>query len=158
MSNSSAPTLLVLDHLRRHDAAGALLPMAERIMELQQDLGRLLPAGTQEGCEVCGYAEGTLSLIVPTASLASKLRQVLPRLCEGFVRRGWKVNAIQVRVQPNVSIAPMQNNVNSEERAPIPDDALAAMAELANSVSDEGLAKSLAQLVAHHRKPAVKAP
>ena len=93
-----------IDFLRRHEGAAAMLPAAERLVRLRQDLLALMPAPLRGVCDVSGFDEETVNLRVFSASAAAKLRQTLPRLRDGLLDRGWKVNAIRVRVQPRISI------------------------------------------------------
>lgn len=93
-----------IDFLRRHEGAAAMLPAAERLVRLRQDLLALMPAPLRGVCDVSGFDDETVNLRVFSASAAAKLRQTLPRLRDGLLDRGWKVNAIRVRVQPRVLV------------------------------------------------------
>ncbi len=93
-----------IDFLRRHEGAAAMLPAAERLVRLRYDLLALMPAPLRGVCDVAGCDDDTVNLRVFSASAAAKLRQTLPRLRDGLLDRGWKVNAIRVRVQPRDSI------------------------------------------------------
>lgn len=97
---TSAP---VIEFLNRHDGAATLLPAAQRILKLRQDLLALMPASLRETFEVAGFDDETVVLKVSSAGAAAKLRQTLPRLCDGLSDRGWKVSAIRTRVQPGGS-------------------------------------------------------
>jgi Dna[CI] antecedent, DciA len=90
----------VIDFLNRHDTAAALVPAAQRALDLKKDLLMLLPTALREGCEAAGCDDGVLNLRVASASAAAKLRQTLPRIQSGLVDRGWEVSAIRIRIQP----------------------------------------------------------
>ena len=98
-------TATAMDFLRRHEGAAAMLPTAERLVRLRQDLLALMPAPLRNVCDVSNFDDDTVHLRVFSASAAAKLRQTLPRLRDGLLDRGWKVNAIRVRVQPRISDA-----------------------------------------------------
>ena len=40
------------------------------------------------------------TLFVPNASIATKLRQLLPRIEERLRQRGWTVGLVRIRIQP----------------------------------------------------------
>lgn len=94
----------VIDFLNRHDTAAALVPAAQRALDLKKDLLNLLPTALRAGCEVGFEAaesdDGVLNLRVASASAAAKLRQTLPRIQSGLVDRGWEVSSIRIRIQP----------------------------------------------------------
>ena len=40
------------------------------------------------------------TLFVPNASIATKLRQLLPRIEQRLLQRGWTAGAVRIRIQP----------------------------------------------------------
>ncbi len=92
-----------IEFLQRHDGAAGLLPAAQRILQLRQDVVALMPASLRDTCDVAGFNEEVVTVRASSAGAAAKLRQTLPRLRDGLLDRGWKVNAIRVRVQPGGS-------------------------------------------------------
>ena len=146
------PAASVMEHLRRNASTGNVLPIAERFLELQRDVNQLLPMTIPEGCSVCQFEEGELSIAVPSATLASKLRQTLPRLREGLERRGWKVNAIQLRVQPSNSSYKSTAYKPDPKRALVPENALPHLSDLAESLQQSPLKDALNAMV-RRRKP-----
>ncbi|HVL74685.1 MAG TPA: DciA family protein [Noviherbaspirillum sp.] len=92
------------DFLRSHDRMAALVSVAERLAALDRDCASLLPTGFS-ACRVLHLDGGQLVLAVPGAAWAAKLKQQLPRLQDGLVKRGWQVNAIRLKVQGgNISL------------------------------------------------------
>ena len=140
-----APT--IIEFLRRNDGAGNLLPAAERVLELRQDLLALVPAVFPETCEVAGFTEDTLTLRVASAGAAAKLRQTLPRLREGLLDRGWKVNSIRLRVQAFDSVEVSRSCAILPKHALMPGDAVAAFSELATQLSESPLKDAVSRLV-----------
>lgn len=92
------PGMGAADYLRTHDRLAGLLSVAERLAALQRDCTSLLPT-VFGACHVLHLNEGQLMLAVPNAGLAAKLRQQLPKLQDGLVKRGWQVNGIRLKVQ-----------------------------------------------------------
>lgn len=151
-SGRSAATIMEL--LRQDPTTGGLLPTAERLLQLQQDLNLLLPAGTAASCEVYVSSGDTLIVSAASAALAGKLRQMVPSLIAGLTQRGWKVNAIQLRVQPLNSLTNSNTYANGEEkpkRARLPSSALESWAELAETLEKSPLQEAVNALVRRRR-------
>ena len=75
--------------------------------QLQADCERLLPT-LFASCRVLQLREGALQVAVPNAALATRLKQVLPKLQDGLRQKGWPVDAVRLKVQlmPVVPQAP----------------------------------------------------
>jgi hypothetical protein len=86
------------------DSRGAsLLSTATRLMELQRQVGALLPEPMGSACRVLRFEDGNLTLGVPAASHSAKLRQLAPRIVAALEKQGWQVNGIAVRVQASLT-------------------------------------------------------
>ncbi len=140
-----------IEFLQRHDQAAALLPAAQRLLKLRQDVLALMPSALREVCEVSGFDDETVMLRVSSAGAAAKLRQTLPRIRDGLLSRGWKVNAIRMRVQPKLS-----SGVSTTWRAPsmtsIPQGALDAFAALNVTLEDSALKSAVERLIRRRRQ------
>jgi len=144
-----------IDFLRRHDSAAAMLPAAERLVNLRQDLLALMPATLRQTCDVSGFDDETVVLRVSSASAAAKIRQTLPRLRDGLLERGWKVNAIRMRVQPRISS--VESTGWKSGRAPDMGAAgIAAFAVLDSGLEDSPLKTAVARLLGRRGAAAVK--
>jgi hypothetical protein len=86
------------DFLRRDDKMAAMLPAIQRMAALQKDCATALPAMFKY-CEILAFEDGQLTLSLPNASLAAKLKQQVPKLQETLARRGWQVTAVKLKVQ-----------------------------------------------------------
>jgi len=93
----------VLDCFAENPVWGQLLPNLERLARLQVDLSACLPEAIKRRVQVVSLSQDTLFLAVASAALATKLRQTVPRMEAGLTSRGWKVNLIQIRVQPDTN-------------------------------------------------------
>lgn len=142
--NSKDASAPIIDFLRRHDAAAALLPAAQRNLRLGQDTLALLPAALRDGCEVAGCDDAIVILRVSSAGAAAKLRQTLPRLLEGLIGRGWQVSLIRVRVQPG---APNREAREKKNDAAISPGGLAAFADLRAALTDSPLQAAVDRLI-----------
>ncbi len=154
LSSGHVPT--ILDFLQQNGAPGNLLPVAERMLEIQQELRRCLPAGVAEDCEVCGLQDGNLVIQVSSPSVASKLRQTLPRLSQALTHQGWKINAIRLRLQPVNSSSESMAYAGSKrtgvpKKEEIPVSALEQFSRLANALEDSPLRTALEKAVRRRR-------
>lgn len=144
--NASVP---IIDYLQRQGGAPTLLPTAQRMLELRQDVLALLPATLGESCEV-SESDGAVSLRVASAGVAAKLRQTLPRVERGLIERGWQVSAIRIRVQPRtIDDAPV--TVTPRNGPDMPADAIEAFASLGREVPDSPLKDAIERLVRRRR-------
>ena len=145
--NATAP---VIDFLRRHDGAAALLPAALRNLRLGQDTLALMPAVLRETCEVAGCDDGVLVLRVSSAGAAAKLRQTLPRLRDGLLDRGWQVSSIRVRVQPRTLDTGTEAR-KGKTAVTISPQGVAAFADLRNTLADSPLKTAVERLIKRRR-------
>ena len=121
-----------------------LLPTLEKMAALQTDAERLLP-GVFNACRVLQLQEGQLHIAVPNAALATRLRQMLPKLQAGLRDKAWPVDGIRIKVQM----------MSGENRAPdrpaaqavLPSQAVQAFADLARSLEASPLRDALQLLV-----------
>ena len=141
----------VIEFLQRHDAAGGLLPTAQRALALQGDLQALLPAPLRDRCAVSAFDAETITLGVSSAGMAAKLRQTLPRLQDGLVERGWKVNAIRIRVQPKGSPTVSSTWVTGTGTS-IPSGGVDAFVALREALDDSPLRAAVERLIGRRRK------
>jgi hypothetical protein len=88
----------VASFLQQSDKLSPLLPTIKRNLSLQKECGSLLPP-IFDCCEVLNLADDQLVLSTPNASIASKLKQQLPKLQAHLQQRGWQINAIKIKVQ-----------------------------------------------------------
>ncbi len=140
----------VTDFLRANDKMAAILPAVTRLAALQQDCSGVLPA-LFDACSVLQFENGQLVLAAPSAAFASKLKQQLPKLQDGLLRRGWQVNAIRLKVQVG--------NIAEKQQKPkqlvLPAKAISALASLNQTLDDsprnQALKAALDTMLKRHR-------
>jgi hypothetical protein len=96
-------------------------------------------------CRILQLREGQLHIAVPNAALATRIRQMLPKLQAGLREKGWPVDGIRIKVQM----------MSGEDRVPdrpvtqaaLPTHAVQAFAELAQSLEASPLRDALQSLV-----------
>ena len=137
------------DFLRGDDKMAAILPAATRMAALQRDCATILPA-MFDCCAVLQFAESQLVLSTPTAALASRLKQQLPKLQDTLLKRGWQVSAIRLKVQVSASL--IKEPVIKQAVLPI--RAVSALADLGDTLEktkrNEGLVAAIEALVLRH--------
>ncbi|MBM3365859.1 MAG: DUF721 domain-containing protein [Betaproteobacteria bacterium] len=137
-----------LAYLRSDDTLAALLPTAQQVAELQAACETLLP--TLFGrCQVLHLRQGILTIAAPNAALATRLRQIQPKLQQDLQGRGWDVEQIRMKIQ-----------LMSAEPAPVPpgeprelsSSALSSFAALASEIEDSPLRDAVQALLRRRNK------
>lgn len=143
-----APAREASEFLQSSDKLSALLPAARRVGQLQADCERLLPT-LFAGCRALQLREGQLQVAVPNAALATRLRQLLPKLQAGLREKGWAVDGIKLKVQP-MPAEPQRPSRRMASRD-LPSSAVSSFADLAASLEqsprNEALRQALQSLV-----------
>jgi hypothetical protein len=142
--SSSART--VLDCFADNPVWGQLLPTLERLARLQDDVSACLPDTIKRRVKVVNLADDILALAVGSAALATKLRQTVPRIEAGLVARGWKVNAIQIRVQPETNSFISKSYQKKAKSAVVSSQASRSLAVLGEQLDDGPLKDAIARL------------
>lgn len=84
------------------DRSEPLASLLQRLRASQQCLDAVravLPAGLVPHVQAGPLDDEGWTLLVANAAVSSKVRQLQPRLMEALVQKGFKVNAIRLRVQ-----------------------------------------------------------
>jgi len=130
----------------------ALMPAVARMNELQKDCAAILPA-LFGSCSVMRFDAGQLVLATQNAAIATKLKQQLPKLQDGLLKRGWQVSAIRIKVQ----VGNISENTTKTKQLALPSAALSALeqlnAELDDSATNATLKAALATMLRRHRHP-----
>ncbi len=88
-----------MNHLAAADAFARLSEQANRLQRLQTLLESALPAYLLPGTHVANLKRGKVVIHTDSGAVAVKLRQLAPRLAEGFIQQGQEVTGIEVKVQ-----------------------------------------------------------
>ncbi len=140
------------EFLRSNDRLAALLPAVARVAALQKDCAAILPA-LFEHCSVLRIDAGQLVLAAPNSALATKLKQQLPKLQDGLLKRAWQVSAIRIKVQ----VGNISEKKPPEKQLALPASALTALAALVRDLEEAPanapLKGALGALLERHRKP-----
>lgn len=139
------------DFLRGNNRLAALLPMVQRMANLQRDCQEVLPAAFKS-CEVFAFDGGDLTLAVPNTAVAAKLKQQVLSLQEALNGKGWQIINIRFRVQMPKGIA---HAVPSGEGLKLPETAVDSFETLSQKLeptaANEPLIEAMRRLVARRR-------
>jgi len=80
------------------DALARLQDHARALMRAQEALRGMLPQPFAAACSVANLRDGKLVVHARNGGVASRLRQMVPSLVQGFATRGHPVQAIEVKV------------------------------------------------------------
>jgi len=142
------------EFLRAHDRMAALLPTVARMAALKQDCASLLP-DMFDSCEILHFDSALLTLSVPNAALAARLKHRLPKLQEALQMRGWQVSAIRLKVQVGQP-AQARSVLPPLMQKKLPAQAVSALATLGQSLEDSprnaALKAAIEKLVSRHQK------
>jgi hypothetical protein len=94
------------DHLAAADGFVRLSDQANRLRRLQTLLDAALPAHLLPGTHIANIKRGKVVIHADSGAVAVKLRQLAPRLAEGFCQQGQEVTGIEVRVQARRGLVP----------------------------------------------------
>lgn len=138
------------DYLRAHDKMASLLPTVARMIALQKDCAAILPE-MFNACTVLQFDAGQLTLSVPNAALAAKLKQKLPKLQDALLQHGWQVSVIRLKVQVgNITQRPV-----APKRLQLPAKAVSALAALNNDLEESprnaALRAAIDAMIRRHR-------
>ena len=133
--------------LNQADAVSALMPQAERLIELREILSSLLPESLARRCSVANYKQGRVVIFAANGATAAKLKLMLPALLEQLSGRALEVTGMDVVVQ---ALEPEQQV--PEKSARISSEAASGLAELCDQLPDSELKTAMVRIVFQHRR------
>ena len=78
-----------------------LSAQAGRLLKLQRIYEEAIPAALARHGRVANVKPGKIVIHAQNGAVAAKIRQLAPRIAEGFRQAGVDLNEIQVKVQPS---------------------------------------------------------
>ena len=117
------------DYLATADAFARLSEQAYRLQRLQTLLDAALPAYLSPGARIANLKGGKVVIHADSGAVAVKLRQLGPRLAEGFIQQGQEVTGIEVRVQARRRPSPIPRSKPPKIIGERPKQALTSLAE-----------------------------
>ncbi|MDR1162293.1 MAG: DciA family protein [Candidatus Accumulibacter sp.] len=127
--------------------AGKIIAHAKRLAILSRIYQTIVPAQLGLISQLVNYKSEKVILHTSSHAAASKLRQLAPTLADGFSRRGYQCNDIQIKVQPIET----KKDSPVPAREPLSLETVKAIEELRNALPESALRAALGQLVSHAR-------
>ncbi|MDR1276808.1 MAG: DciA family protein [Candidatus Accumulibacter sp.] len=127
--------------------AGKIIAHAKRLALLSRIYQEIVPAQLGLISQLVNYKSEKLILHTSSHAAASKLRQMAPTLVDGFSRRGYQCNDIQIKVQPIET----KKDSPLPAREPLSLETLKEIEELQKSLPESALRAALGKLVSHAR-------
>lgn len=128
-----------------------VLTTARNLIAVENATKNVLPPALALVCRVARIDRQEITLAVPSAAYASKLRQLAPRILVLLNDNGWNLNEISVKVQ--VSLLQTRTETASRQVEPLGDKALNAFTELQDNLPPGPLADAIKKLLSRHREP-----
>lgn len=151
-----------MELLRNNPATSGLLPSAERLLRLEQDLHQCLQELAQpvpqQTVDIITGADDVITLGIDSPAVAGRLRQILPSLQARLAARGWKVSSIRLRVQPGKPRTNSEANAkrSTTRQANLSASALAHWSSLAGTLEHPQLREAVSTLIKHHGSGAAR--
>ncbi len=133
------------DHLAAADAFARLSEQAYRLQRLQTMLDAALPNHLSAAARIANLKRGKVVIHADSGAVAVKLRQLGPRLAEGFIQQGQEVTGIEVRVQARLRPSPLTRGKPAKTIGERPKQALTSLA--AGLADDSPVKQALEKLL-----------
>lgn len=131
------------------DELKALAARTRRMRQLQTLYVGSAPRALAQASRIKNFQRGTLVVAADNAAIATKLRQMAPRLLETIRKTESEITAIKIEV--HVSGAARERVALSRKTA-LTRDAVEKFEALAKQVGNADLKTALARLARHHRR------
>jgi hypothetical protein len=148
--DDATPATLAVSWLGSDVQGAQVLTVARNLLKVEQAIKIILPAAWADVCKVARIDRQQLTLAVPSAAYASKLRQLAPRIVRLLTDSGWNLNEIIVKVQ--AGLLKSQTKTAPRHVTPLSESALRAFDELQNNIQPGPLADAISRLLKHHRE------
>lgn len=121
---------------------------AQELMEAERVVRKALPPVLAHSCRVANIDRHCLTLAVPGAAHATRMRQLKPTLLRALGQHGWNLNQVEIRVQAGLLAQAVKRP--PREVQPLGRKALDSFQELQKNVEPGPLADAISRLLAHH--------
>lgn len=125
-------------------AAGiaALLPQAERLIELRRVYKEIVPQQLLRSSSIVNYKQETVVIFAENNAIAAKIKLLSPRLVNDFSKRGLQVTGIRLEVQPRE----IPRGQPLEKHARLSAAGIANLEALAERLPDSKLKQTLTEM------------
>jgi len=148
---SSTAGRTAFDWLGQDGQGATVLSTAGMLLSAEQAVRKTLPPALAGACKVARIDRQQITLAVPSAAHAAKLRQLAPTVIRALADSGRNLNEVVVRVQAGM-LQSQTKTAHAKDVVPLDDGALRAFQELHEKIAPGPLADAIRRLLAHHRK------
>ncbi len=148
-SSETTAAVLAVSWLSDDQRGSQVLAAARELIAVEQAAKQALPPALAEVCKVARIDRQQITLAVPGAAHAAKLRQIAPRIIQLLNSKGWNLTQISVRVQ--AGLAKTRTKTPSREVVPLDGTALKAFETLHSELRPGPLADAVQRLLRHHQ-------
>ena len=147
------PAAQALQWLETDKTGASVLARAKNLIDAESVIRRALPPVLAFSCRVADIDRQRITVAVPGAAHATRLRQLTPTLLRALHSRGWNLTEMEIRVQ--AGLAGYVRQPPPRETLPLDRKALGHFQDLQKNVSPGPLADAIERLLTHHgaRKP-----
>ncbi|HCP77917.1 MAG TPA: DUF721 domain-containing protein [Pusillimonas sp.] len=149
-STENKQSLSAIDWLGQSRQSADVLATARRMIEMEHIVSQAVPGNLARACRVARIDNHEITLEVPSAAHAAKIRQLAPRIVQRLGQHGWNINQLQVKVQAGLNQS-ATNMSRKKEVNPLDEQALTSFEELYRNTPPGPLADSLKRLIERHR-------
>lgn len=150
VSQEATTATLAVNWLSDDQHGAQVLTTARELIAVEQAAIQILPPALAEVCKVARIERQQITLAVPAAAYAAKLRQLAPRIIQRLNSSGWNLNQIVVKVQ--AGLGKTQTKTAPREVTPLDDAALKAFETLYSELRPGPLADAVQRLLRHHQQ------
>lgn len=147
--NKELPATLAMSWLGSDQQGSQVLTTVRNLIAAEHAVKKAMPPALASVCKVARIDRQQITLAVPSAAYASRLRQLAPRILVLLNDNGWNLTEMIVKVQ--AALLQSQIKTASRQVEPLDHTALAAFDELQRSLPSGPLANAIGRLLAHHR-------
>lgn len=140
----------VLEWLGTDQHGAGVLETARQLMAAEALIVQVLPVAMARHIKVAQIDRQRMTISVPGAAHAARLRQIAPTLLKHMRDKGWNINEIILRVY--AGMPDTEAKKTQRETRPLDAQALQAFAALRRNVRPGPLADALERLLKHHRQ------
>lgn len=145
---SAQPAAPALTWLLLDETGASVMATAQNLIQAEQVVRKALPPILAYSCRVANLDRQQITLAVPAAAHATRLRQLTPTLLRTLAQHGWNLTQIEIRVQAGLGTYSRKNP--PREVRPLDRGALACFQELQQNVAPGPLAEAIGRLLTHH--------
>jgi len=140
----------LVDWLGHGQSSAQMLATARQLLALEQAVQQTLSPALRQVCRVARLDKQQLTLVVPGAIQASRLRQLTPRILEKLTADGWHLSAIVIKIQARTFQPPAPPP--GKEAIALNEEALRSFDALHTQLPSGVLAEAVERLLRRHRQ------